>query len=798
MLASDANMPPKPVLNNTQHLLFRATGEVALFVLCILPGLIFSSKSLQEPWNLFRLARAYFFLYNPARATFSTAGAGYRAEHLGVEMIQTTLITVAGWPLEAIALIPIGSLLLALLYYGLARCVSRSAWTAGAITLYLTWYYPTLYSQFSTQTYVWTHSLFFSFLILLFFWIRRRNFVLSLLIMVIFIATFLQYHTTPLWIIAALVTAVGAIKLREYQLKISPSTVSWALPLFCVVFYFTFDTVVFGNGLVRLKSEAVNESFFQSFFYKIVVPLLSLGSNGVPNAFETAQISPRVAVQSTLLILLLLTVPVGIWGVVKIYQGVISRDLTGFIQDHETIFVWVIIVAATIHIILYAFYGALSFRVIPLAFPLILPLVVRRLRWVPNLELILTSGLALLSIVGFISFTSTLQPDTLASQAGLAAKLFKENDRLLGDANIYGAFLVNSAQDNKVIDFVWPDSAKYRGLVGQSPLKSSDFDYLVVDMSNKPIIAANWRFLEPWTWHLQAINHNSSLDKIYDSEYIKIFQPSGMKLSSYQLTPQSAHTTAGSFMIDTFRLFLTIIILAFIPGTVLLVLVHQSLPAAIDNSTTVGLAIGLSIVFAVLLSYLADFTSLGLAWFVPLGVLGTLDILGIYLFTRYYKFRFQRSWVMTLLSLVLTLFIWSILSTGAAHLRTRQSAEFTEFFVTQVDAQSRSLTLNIVNRLSKPANFTMVFSLDDSEFQRIGPVFLNPHVAWAENWTIPLHVNEHRLAITLEKDGTPYRDLYLTVSEKCVACQVEVIDDPRPTSLPYQLGYENKSGDEFR
>jgi hypothetical protein len=778
-------MYKKPVLNNTQNLLLRAISEIALFVLCIVPGLIFSFKSLQEPWNLFRLARAYFFLYNPARATFSTAGAGYRVEHLGVEMIQTTLITVTGWPLEAIALIPIGSLLLALLYYGLARCVSRSRWTAGAITIYLTWYYPTLYSQFSTQTYVWTHTLFFSFLILLFFWIRRRTFALSLLMMVVFIATFLQYHTTPLWIVAALITAVGAIKLKEYKQKILPSTVSWALPLFCVVFYFTFDTVVYGNGLVRLKTEAVHESFFQSVFYKVVVPLFSPTSNSVLNVFETAQLSPSVAVQSTLLILLLLTVPVAIWGMVKIYHVVISRDMTSLIQENETIFVLVIIVTATSHILLYALYGAISFRVIPLAFPLILPLIVRKLNWAHKLELILTSGLAVLSIVGFMSFASTLQPDTLASQAGLASKLFKENDRLLGDANIYGAFLVNSAQDNKVIDFVWPDSAKYRSVAGQAPLKPDDFDYLVVDMSNKPITSANWRFLEPWTWHLQSINQNSSLNKIYDSEYLKIFQPGGVELPHYQLTPQNFDIANRSFIIDTFRLFLTIIILAFIPGTVLLVIVHHSLPAAIDNSATIGLAVGLSIAFAILLSYIAYFTPLGLAWFVPLGVLVTLDILGVYLFIRYYKFHFQRSWVVTMLSLVVTLLIWSFMSTSVAHIRTQQSAEFTEFFVTQVDPQSGSLNVNVVNRLSNPANFTMTFSLNGIEVQTIGPQLLSPNAAWIEKWPMPLTAMDDRLVITLKKDGTLHRDLHLTVSTKCRACQVEVIDDTDPTSLPY-------------
>ena len=131
------------------HLLGQRLAQVALLVACVAPGAILSAASQQSPWNLSRIARAAISLQEGRIATFVTSLSGYRGEHIGGEMMLAALIQATGWALDSLGTLPIGSLLLALVTYALARETSRSRWTAAGITLFASWYYPRLFSQFA-------------------------------------------------------------------------------------------------------------------------------------------------------------------------------------------------------------------------------------------------------------------------------------------------------------------------------------------------------------------------------------------------------------------------------------------------------------------------------------------------------------------------------------------------------------------------------------------------------------------------------------------------------------------------
>jgi hypothetical protein len=157
----------------------------------------------------------------------------YRAEHLGSEMIHAGLLDASRLPPGTVAVLPLGSLLLALLYYAVSKDISGSSVIAVATTVFASWYYPRLVTQSATSTYVWSNALFLTFLLLLRHWLLRRTFFASILLALVFVATFLHYHTTSLWIIAALIAAVAAMKLRAKRRPDLFSAPSWALPLFC-------------------------------------------------------------------------------------------------------------------------------------------------------------------------------------------------------------------------------------------------------------------------------------------------------------------------------------------------------------------------------------------------------------------------------------------------------------------------------------------------------------------------------------------------------------------------------------
>lgn len=65
--------------------LFSSNGflEFSLIILCIIPGLVFSYKSIQMPWTEYRIARAYLSLVDGELAQYITAASGFRPEHVG-------------------------------------------------------------------------------------------------------------------------------------------------------------------------------------------------------------------------------------------------------------------------------------------------------------------------------------------------------------------------------------------------------------------------------------------------------------------------------------------------------------------------------------------------------------------------------------------------------------------------------------------------------------------------------------------------------------------------------------------
>jgi hypothetical protein len=740
-------------------------ADAILLLLCLLPSLYLSAQALQEPWTMFRIARSSLSLEQNHVATFATSAAGYRGEHIGGEMIQVALIAITHLPLEVLGLLPLGSLLLAVLYYAIAQMVSPSRWTVWAISLYASWYYPLIYSQYGTQTYVWSHILFLTFLLLFLLWLRGRTPLLSILIMIVFVAAFLHYHTTPLWIIAALMTAIIAYKLKERSQPVTPSALSWSLVLFCIVVYFAFDTVIYGNGLARLSTGVTGESFAQSIIGKIITPLF-FREPRVLNVFEIAPVNPAGATFSTLLVLLTLTLPVGFWCLRKGYQVLVTRNISLAFQTGEAIFVWSIVFTAVAHLVIYSAYGAVSIRVIPVAFPLLLPLITREFRLATQLEHALTSALALFAVIGFLSFAPTLIPDIMASQTGLASKLFQSGNRLMGDANVYGSILLNSVKDNRIIDFTWLDSEKYGSLIEGQTVQNNEFDYVIVDMTGKPLITLGWVFLEPWSRHLAQIIQNPKLDKIYDSENLAIFQPAGRVLPAYQLVSQDVRPNyLGVDQGDILQLGLAVLVLFFLPGFILLfIALRHSQIISTDWGVLRGLTIGLSVTFVTFIGYLTNFSPLGLNGILPLSL--TLPWLALVAELLLHRKRFTVSWsvISPAASLITITFIWAFLALSVAQGRAGNHAEYTEFFATQEDSEGETITLNVVNRLAEPENFEMVAQLPGQPSQIIGLRIVAPGAIWRVTWEIPGRVTPEWVVITLERKGVAYHELRLSSS----------------------------------
>lgn len=735
-------------------------GEVLLLSACVLPGLIFSAQGLQEPWNTFRLARAQMSVQSGHILPYVTAAAGYRSEHIGVEIIDSALIRATAWSLEALALVPIGALLLALVYYGLTYTITRSRLWAALITVFVSWYYPSVYSQFGTQTYVWVYVQFLGFLLVLWLWLQQQTRALSLMLVVLFVSTFLSYHTTPLWMIMALFSAVAGVKLAARRPGAAPSQASWALPIVCTVFYFTFDTV-FRSGLTRVSSGVADESLLQSFISKVLAPFLNRTPASL-DPFEIAPVNPRLATWTTLAVLLLLVVPVPIWWVRTLRRALASRSLSDLVPDRRAIFIWTIGLVAGGHALLYMVYGSLSFRVVPLAFPLLLPLLATTKRG-QQVTLGIGGLLAGCAIIGFTSFAPTLQPDTLASQTGLATRLIPAQSQILADANLYGSLLLQSSETNKVLDLTWVTPENYQAVVEDRP--AAGFAYVAMSTAAKPLTSSNWQFFAPWTATSGGFARHTQFDQIYASDQLVLMQSAGRPLSAYQPVSGDLAAAPQPFLTATIRLWLALVGLIVAPGIALAWLAQRQAlfgPNA-DIRTMSALAVGLGVANLTLMGYLANFTPLGLAWMIPLSL--GLPLLGLLILVVRQRGRVQiaPAWLRYGATVIIVTVIWATLATSVATSRSASPAALSEFFVTQT--QPDTLTFHLTNASAVDQDLVLAITAGTQVVEE-RTLHIPAGGVSSEQWTIGLELEGQPASISVLKQGQPLRTLHIAALKR--------------------------------
>ena len=748
------------VTQNT-HTARRILHWAILLAVCAAPGLLLSVFTEWSPWTLFRLARVNLSIQADRILDYRTAAAAYRAEHIGTDLVVAALLRVSGISSVDLAILPVGSLLLAVVYYAVARIISGSRSYAAATMLYASWYYPRLVTQYGVQTYVWTNALFLVFIVLFWLWLERRSSTVSFLIIFVFVALFLHYQTTPIWAIVLL--SVGALfTMRQRAPSTSRTQGLWALPVFCMVLYFSFDTVVYGNGLARLKNEAITESLVESFVNRLVVPLFSRPTDAA-SGFEYVVITPWQARASTLLVLVLLTGPVAFWILTKVYQVIRHRDLSLAMKTREDVFIWSVVAAAISHTLMYMLYGAISLRVIPLLFVFTIPLVFQQFPRMKDWGYPIILIIAVAAAVGFVSYVFSLSSRPTGHGFGHADKLIAEQDHVLANPYVYGVLLVNATGEAPTLfDLVWLDSDKYRAVVGQQSIDENEFDVLAVDMSDAPVIAQGWRYFEPWTDYLNEIDRNPALNRVYDGDNLRLYQPLSKELPLYHLPSGSSVTYKNrSLSLSVLRMFCAVVGLFLAPGAILLGLIRvDRIGIGKDFSAVAGLSIGLSVAFLTFCGYVVNFTFMGLTTLIPF-VLGSLMIVvGLRTIRRTDSLlpgRTERLWLWALLLVVL---LWSLTTVAVNSWKVQVNEPVTELFLTQSPSKDGSVDINVVDTSGEPGPVSLLVELDGTEVAQWGPRLVNRDSPWVVTQEIPPSMCGNMLVVTMERNGLPLRQLH--------------------------------------
>ena len=724
--------------------------DIMVLLACTMPGIIFAHQHLQEPWNAFRVARAQLSINHDRIADYTTSAGAYRPEHLGSDLLHTALIQATGLPLDSLVFAPIGALILALAYYGIAFLLTSSRWWAAGIALFSSWYYPGIYNQFGTQTYVWVYSLLLGFLIIFFQWLKQPKRVYEVLLTMLFLATFLHYHTTPLWMIGLMMIGVGGSKIAQRR-NGSPYRYSWLLPFSWLAWDVVFDSVL-RHGWQQLQT--MNSTMLsQNFLSKVFGPLLQRTPTGL-DPFEVAPINPPLATWSTLLCLMLLTVPVGWWIIVQVRTLTKTRQITTLVATPHHRFVWSISGIAIAHTTMYLMYGALSLRVIPVLFPLVVAIIWREQPWKywGNVMLVLLVASAM---IGFFSYTPTMQQDITAQQTGRASSLIAHSSTILSDANLYGSLALQSATNQEMINLAWIDATNYRAVVEGKALPQS-VDYIAIAKTTKPLITTQWQYFAAWMQSNAIVEQHPLMNQIYASSFISLLQPSEQALPTEPRTV--FQPKVPSWLGVWGRLIGTILAFFLIPGVALFWIAQrkQVFGHDLDIRVILGCTVAFSVLNLTMLSYLVQLSGVGIRW---IGVLTLLLPLGILMIVRLQgkPFTIAARWWRYGMSVLIVLSVWSGFATQNVMAQTTDSPAV-EVFATQ--ASAGSLIINVANNTIAQTNATVVIERSDGTELMTTNQLLPANTVTTISWTIPMDNEEQAVIIRVLTEKQPALTLW--------------------------------------
>jgi len=666
-------------------------GTFILFI-ALMPSFYYSFLAIQEPWSNDHLAKAYYSLQQGQITSYRTQLVGYREEHLAGRILSASIIDSSQWPIDWLAVMPIGSLGIILVYYALARSISDSKINAYALMIFAGWYFPRLGSQYGLVIYGWVHTLFLGFLIFFWKWIESRKSTYSMMILTIFIVTFLFYQTTPLWILSIMVAGEVGVFIRD-KIKRRSQEFAWGIPVFMFVFYFFFDTVFYQDFLNRLLSDASNEAL-NNYFLKILSSLFRRDELTAP--FVVNPISPELATWTTFISYSIFVLPIAAWIIIKFSYAYKKHNMLSLFEEDKDIFAWTIIIAVLIHTIGYLGYGVVSLRLIPLTFPVVI-LIVSPKKWVVNSILVL---LAIISVVGLISYISVLTPDFVKSELGISTQFIPEDSNILADPTVYSVTLMDAVKSSKLVKFTWMTPNIYTALVNNQTVES---DFIFVDKLNKPITISGWGFLESWLSNITAIEENRNFNKVYENDKLILFQNNRSNISPSIENSQKEYQTTD-WLIYFLRIVACMLFLI-LPGAIIFYLISDNLVQC-DALLASGISFVLGVSVFVLIGYFSNFVIKNLIWLNRLALLFLiLETLIFAFLSRKKKALLNQSYIKIFAEVVIILVAFGGVTTATTFERVNKRLVSTETYLTET--HPGIYCVNIKNNTNRTINYSL-------------------------------------------------------------------------------------------
>lgn len=453
--------------------------------------------------------------------------------HLGYNALILAISKTGGVPPNIVRFLPIGGLILPLLYFILAKKISGSNLAAIFLALYVA--YEPMLSQghYNVHVYVWARCLFIVFLLLCVNILDGQINETIMILTMVYAGTFLIYWTVPIWMLTiwGIITVVLLLRKRLKSVyRKSIQNVDWALFLAFIVIYLGFSKVLYQYLADIAGSVYGGPNDGLNFFGWQLMRLL--GGSQAPGPYEFVGGTTENSTLLWVLVVryLVLVAPLFLYILTVSMKTITSKFSRDPFEYKYAPLILGGFAAVVVHVVIYLTRGHVSLRPALLIFPLVGILCILEMNKQTKFVVGFASILAFLSIIGFALNLKDLRSNVVRSSADWFLNHFQGSTALM-DLNTAHEYLIVEAEEDLWIANINYDSTNYSyflettnsvNLSGNSP---PNWDFAIVDLKNieKPILSTGWKTYEPLESHFDEILLNERLNMVYSDGYYAIF-----------------------------------------------------------------------------------------------------------------------------------------------------------------------------------------------------------------------------------------------------------------------------------
>ena len=487
-----------------------------LVVLWLIPGVVLAWTSYSNPYALLDFSAVQHGMV-AGRDIGVGSGAGYEA-------LLSVVSQVSGIGISSLLYLPIGSLLIPLIYYCASRKFSSARYAALA-SIFVAYMTPLVTMQFSLLIFTSVSVIMLVFVLTLAKYLRSRSIGLALAIILLFVASLFIYRALAAWlVIALLVASVGGRSWRRRSVKVSPVL---DIAAFSLLLFFVFEFHFYEDLLPAMASQGLTnptgdlQYILGNFFWGRV--------DYANDPLRHADPGGAVLGICSMLAFFMLFIPLAYALTVSRKRLKSKRKEIGFATEF-LLLISVFSIFIGDLVVNFIYYGR-GFGMYPvlLLFPVMLPLAFSIIRRVPipavrRETVYFVFAILVVAMVSLAAFQVNSERMNSDNRAGNFAAFWQEDGgngtTMTASFGSYGILSLTLAESNATLPTLLPvNSSNYRYLIGSDNATDWPAKYFLFTDPDfeSPILGADWQYYQPIAQQrLLAIETNTDLTLAYD------------------------------------------------------------------------------------------------------------------------------------------------------------------------------------------------------------------------------------------------------------------------------------------